>query len=415
MLMILAKNQQLDGSSDPQKLDKEKRDEPSKLAFRAVLIALAINTGIILIRGLLAEKSLRDALTYGIGSVVVAGAALVIGAILGFIFGIPRAMAQQEASATPGSDTGSDDQKGESRGHGNPGYRPNTNLEQISDWLTKILVGVGLTNMMQIPAALTSLSVTAAPIFGTFSGNNVYALAVMLFFTVSGFLIGFLWARIYLPVAFALSDQDVAGISQKIIQKIDEKLDAQTKRDIAALQLAQKQLDLTADASDLPQDLLDKAFKQASPTVLEQIFFRARNIRHDTWDKPDKLPQMERTIAIFRALAAEDEKKKFHTILGQLGFALADKRQPDYDGAIIALTEAINRRGEWQKNGWAHYELVRATSRIRQNPPAGDPAMRDTIIGDLRAVARSGLDNVLNDPDIQTFLAGNGLTTDALK
>jgi hypothetical protein len=388
------------------------------LVFIVVSIVLALNTVIILTRGLLAEDGLHNALTYGIGSIVVACASLVVGAILGFIFGIPRAMAQPEANSPTPADTGSDGEQSGTGGPANRGYVPNTNLEQISDWLTKILVGVGLTNLTRIPVALTSLSTTAAPIFGTFQGNNVYALAVMLFFAVSGFLIGFLWARIYLPVAFALSDKDVARISkkidEKINEKIDEKFDEKTKYDVDALQIAQKQLYLPEGAPDVPQESLDEAFKKASPTVLEQIFFRARNLRHDTW-KEGKA-QMERTIPVFRALDAEDEKKKFHTIRGQLGFALADKQQPDYAGAIGVLTEAIERRGPWRKNGWAHYELVRATSRIRRDPPDGDPAMSDAIIQDLRAVAQSGLSDLLNqDEDIQIFLNHKQLTIEDLK
>ncbi len=41
---------------------------------------------------------------------------------------------------------------GKNHSHSNKvNYRSNTNLEQISDWLTKILVGVGLTQQTFFP------------------------------------------------------------------------------------------------------------------------------------------------------------------------------------------------------------------------------------------------------------------------
>jgi hypothetical protein len=59
---------------------------------------------------------------------LVAGGAFLAGGLLGFLFGIPRSLAGPEG-ADGKTELGA--------------YRPNTNLEQISDWLTKILVGVG--------------------------------------------------------------------------------------------------------------------------------------------------------------------------------------------------------------------------------------------------------------------------------
>ena len=73
----------------------------------------------------LGSSAVLSALGVGLG---VAAAATAVGAFLGFLFGIPRTL---QGNTTPGPDEIAD-------------YRPNTNLEQISDWLTKILVGVGL-------------------------------------------------------------------------------------------------------------------------------------------------------------------------------------------------------------------------------------------------------------------------------
>ena len=58
---------------------------------------------------------------------VVATGAFGAGGLFGFLFG-PRSLAGPEHAEEDMAGT----------------YRPKTNLEQISDWLTKILVGVGL-------------------------------------------------------------------------------------------------------------------------------------------------------------------------------------------------------------------------------------------------------------------------------
>src|SRR5690242_13820196 len=71
--------------------------------------------------------------------VLLAGGCLLLGALVGFLFGIPRSLLHEGGAAN------GDNEQAAGR------YRPNTNLEQISDWLTKILVGVGLTQMGEIP------------------------------------------------------------------------------------------------------------------------------------------------------------------------------------------------------------------------------------------------------------------------
>jgi hypothetical protein len=88
-----------------------------------------------------AASSWDSTLSFSIFSVsfLLAGAAITMGALTGFLFGIPRS-SQLNLS-------GSVEDKGKDKVH----YQANTNLEQISDWLTKILVGAGLTQITVIP------------------------------------------------------------------------------------------------------------------------------------------------------------------------------------------------------------------------------------------------------------------------
>src|SRR4051794_33887578 len=77
------------------------------------------------------------------GSAVLFGlAAEACGGLLGLLFGVPRTI---------------DPEGGERKGAARVSYGANTNLEQISDWLTKILVGLGLTQLGPIRAAAGDL------------------------------------------------------------------------------------------------------------------------------------------------------------------------------------------------------------------------------------------------------------------
>jgi hypothetical protein len=129
-----------------------------------------------------------------------AAACFMAGFLAGFLFGVPKVGPEEESSRKPA---------GAPRSGANeaPGYsqRPNTNLEQISDWLTKIIVGLGLVELKQIPAHLgnaarwvaESLSV-AAPNPATIS----FAGSLILYFSILGFLAGYLLTLLFLAGAF---------------------------------------------------------------------------------------------------------------------------------------------------------------------------------------------------------------------
>jgi hypothetical protein len=138
------------------------------------------------------------------GGVRVAAAALLIaagagavGVMLGFLFGIPRSLQREEISQSSVEPSQS--------------IRINTNLEQISDWLTKIIVGVGLTQAHDIFQFVSS---AADKIGGLVSATNQEAsggpplvLVIMVLFSILGFLQGYLWARIYLQEDFTNIEQ----------------------------------------------------------------------------------------------------------------------------------------------------------------------------------------------------------------
>jgi CheY-like chemotaxis protein len=146
----------------------------------------------------------------GIGTLV---ASMAAGGLLGFLFGIPTSL---QSTATPPPPT--DGQAGTGPGGGPaPRYAGNTSLEQISDWLTKILVGVGLTQLAAIPTALTSLGDFLADGLGNLPGANVFAPLLVVFALLDGFFLSYLWTRLNLGSLLAQSDvnQRVSAAERK--------------------------------------------------------------------------------------------------------------------------------------------------------------------------------------------------------
>src|SRR6185369_1301567 len=85
---------------------------------------------------------------------MIAVAAMVVGVCLGFLFGIPRTL--QGVHPPPAAGAAADATSPATLG-------VNTNLEQISDWLTKIIVGLGLINLDKLPRKIDNLLVRLAP------------------------------------------------------------------------------------------------------------------------------------------------------------------------------------------------------------------------------------------------------------
>jgi hypothetical protein len=130
-------------------------------------------------------------ITIAAGSISLACGGL--GALLGFLFGLPRSL-PETSDQHPGL----------------RGYLDNTNLLDVSDWLTKIIVGLSLVQIGKLPWAFRQLGRTLAPALG-YSPDGKYActtavtgegaigcigVAMCLTALVFAFMIGYLWARV---------------------------------------------------------------------------------------------------------------------------------------------------------------------------------------------------------------------------
>ncbi len=125
-----------------------------------------------------------------------------MGTTAGFLFGIPKILQNAPTATQQGS-------ANEPKSDLTYGQQVNTNLTDISDWLTKIIVGLGLIHLKEIPPFVkTKAAILAAalkPEVGT-ADYLAFAISVIVTFSVFGFLFGYISTRMYLAAAFARAD-----------------------------------------------------------------------------------------------------------------------------------------------------------------------------------------------------------------
>jgi hypothetical protein len=403
-------------------MDKKSDNSYSEKALRTLwFLILAGALGIVLFA--LQVSNWREFFSATAIGLMLAGASLLIGGFLGFLFGIPRTL-QQERPVTLTSNTA--EPRAENTDQ-SVNYQANTNLEQISDWLTKILVGVGLTQINKIPTALQQVSQSISVGIGGTNMTPVFVLPTILFFLICGFLFGYLWTRLFLPGAFRQADlstlinqvKEARTEAKQATNKVSE-FEKQRELDAKALILVLQQLNPSKDIPAPTQEQLNEAIKAASQPVRVQIFNQAQNLRSENWQKDKE--KMALTVPLFRALIECDTDGRYHRNHAQLGYALKDQMKPDFAVAEAELTRAIELRGSWQDNGWLFYEFNRALCRIKGDEgfragQASKPDVREKILSDLHAAAQDDyiIKVLLEDPDIRKWMSQNSVTRKDLK
>jgi hypothetical protein len=127
---------------------------------------------------------------------VIAGAAAsLVGALVGFLFGLPRT--REPTATTEQSQIG---------------MATNTNLEEISDWLTKILVGLGLVQLGAFTRHLGDAADSVARGLGGGDAAETFAVGLIVYSLVDGFLLGYLWTRIV--VSYRLREAQEAMVAR---------------------------------------------------------------------------------------------------------------------------------------------------------------------------------------------------------
>jgi uncharacterized membrane protein len=113
---------------------------------------------------------------------------LATGALVGFLFGVPRVSMDRGTRVT---------------------HRPNSNIEVVSDWLTKIIVGVGLVEFRNLAGFLNALADDLAQSL-TPPARVGFAQALIVYFFVAGVIQGYLLTRMYLSRQFEAEESRLA-------------------------------------------------------------------------------------------------------------------------------------------------------------------------------------------------------------
>lgn len=171
-------------------------DAQVALAVSALALASSIGLTFTFLWGLTA----RDAATCGVVchlsggglAVLAAAGAFSAGGVLGLLFGAPRWGESGGAPAAAGAAQPS---------AAAAGVRPNTSLERVSDWLTTIIVGLGLVHLKSMKEEVSEMGIWLTNAITLQSGgtNGTPGVVLALAFSVAGFLLVYLWSLRFLP------------------------------------------------------------------------------------------------------------------------------------------------------------------------------------------------------------------------
>ena len=130
---------------------------------------------------------------------MVASSSYTIGNVLGFLFGIPKTIQSQRDSVSMEKDTT---------------YQVNTSLEQISDWLTKMIVGAGLVEFKNIVTFIRDISKEISSGIGTDNAQPIIISSIICFMII-GFFVTYLSTRLYIANALADAHNELQENSEK--------------------------------------------------------------------------------------------------------------------------------------------------------------------------------------------------------
>ena len=157
------------------------------------------------------------------GVLAICCASGLVGALVGFVFGIPRPISGAESPPAAG---GGMVPAGVSKGQAQKGWQLSTNLTQISDWLTKALVGVGLVEAKTFFTGFLHTSNDAAGwLFGMRHGSPILIPATMIGGAAFGFLFAYLFTQLIIARLLAATDSSLSITirpeTARMIQRID--------------------------------------------------------------------------------------------------------------------------------------------------------------------------------------------------
>ncbi len=222
---------------------------------------------------------------------------LCVGGIIGFLFGIPNTDQPKRDLTLKGTNTGSvaTDQ-------------PSTNLEQVSDWLTKIIIGVGLVEANRLVRALGSVGKLVQEEAG---GSVVVPQLVVVTFGTLGLACGYIWTRLYYGSLQMTLDFDLRRYLATLGQ-------AQQQQ---STELGEQKTALTAVAA------LVTSKNASSPVSLPAALgLHAKSLTTPLTDAPPARTEWQAKLKTFLEAPVDENADPTATIFGKLPAHLPDRK-----------------------------------------------------------------------------------------
>jgi hypothetical protein len=183
-----------------------------KMPLATIAIVLALGVAMTAIFGWTLP---RGRWSGSVGLLGIMGAATAVGSLLGFLFGLPRfefVKRDPKTDRVKGvepvvADTAARDVSDETT---QPSYRPSTNLDEIADWLTKIIVGIGLTQLGNVGSALSSVASHVISPCTDCGYAQGFVSALIVYASIGGFLFTYMWTRLHYAAMAAEADLETS-------------------------------------------------------------------------------------------------------------------------------------------------------------------------------------------------------------
>ena len=159
------------------------------------------------------SESSVSGLGAGLTVFALSGAAAAVGAGLGFLFGLPRL---RDTPVGGESALATDPSTNAPRG---AHYLTNSNLIKVSDWLTTIIIGLGLVNLAKVGPALGDLSNTLKKCLGGACYAGIVGVSVMTITLVTSIILCYLWTSLRVRELLEESENFLEGGTPSLIDK----------------------------------------------------------------------------------------------------------------------------------------------------------------------------------------------------
>lgn len=299
---------------------------------------------------------------------LIAGAASMLGAFLGFIFGIPKYVPVSDPNAKKTGAIAFSD-----------------NLVQVSDWLTKIIVGVGLTQLTNIPHYLNKIG-THVQAHSAVQAN--VAIAILVYFIICGFAAGYLWTTIYYPPIMNQVHKAVSGDLDEIVMESEVYQEA--------MRLINEQLSKGVGQPDVTQSMLEDAIGKLNDKSKDALFQFVDRICYENANSNNRV--VERIIPVFQAFIKAGNPEQMFDYLAELGFAYMAVE--DYKAAYTTLLKARDLKPAGRQD-YEQIEHNLAESLIKNNT---NPNKTYSISEDMKQTILTYLKAAIKNPRIEKHM-----------